>query len=144
MKSRSLFAGLLIIQAILISSCGGASNRLDYAEGSKAETGKAVIVFNALEHDFGAIQEGEKVACIFTFENKGSSELVITRASTSCGCTIPKYDSQPIRPGEKGSLEVVFNSSGYNGIQTKTISVHSNASTPVMVLRIIAEVKNNL
>ena len=107
------------------------------------DTGKAILSFNEMEHDFGKISEGEKVGFIFTFENKGTSDLVITKASTSCGCTVPKYDTHPIQPGGKGSMEVVFNSSGYNGIQAKTITVHSNASIPVLILKITADVKNS-
>ena len=84
--------------------------------------------------------EGEKIAYVFTFENKGSADLVITSATTSCGCTVPKYDTKPITPGGAGNLEVVFDTSGRNGMQTKTITVKSNAATPVVLLKITAEV----
>jgi hypothetical protein len=105
--------------------------------------GTAEITFNALEHNFGKITEGEKVACVFSFENTGSGDLVIASATTSCGCTVPEFDDKPIPPGGKGTMEVVFDSSGRSGIQTKTITVRSNAEKQVMILKITAEVITN-
>ena len=101
------------------------------------------IIFKEYEHDFGKVTEGEKVAYVFTFENKGNSKSVMHSATTSCGCTVPKYDTKPIPPGGSGNLEVVFDTSGRNGMQTKTITVKSNASTPVVLLKITAEVVTN-
>lgn len=100
----------------------------------------AVILFREYDHDFGKLSEGEKVASVFTFENKGKGPLVILSVTTSCGCTVPKYDTKPIDPGKTGTLEVVFDSSGKIGKQTKTITVKSNASKPIVLLRISGEV----
>jgi hypothetical protein len=89
------------------------------------------------------VAEGEKISHTFIFDNKGTANLIISSASTTCGCTVPKYDRKPIPPGGCGSLEVVFNTSGRSGMQTKTITVKSNASTPVVLLKITAEVINS-
>jgi hypothetical protein len=105
-----------------------------------SSTDTAVISFREYEHDFGKIAAGEKVACIFTFENKGKGPLVIKSVTSSCGCTVPKYDTKPIPTGGTGIVEVVFDSSGRNGIQTKTITVSSNASKPVVLLKISGDV----
>jgi hypothetical protein len=100
----------------------------------------AGISFREYEYDFGKIEEGEKVAHIFTFENKGPGDLLISSATTSCGCTVTKYNRNPIPAGETGTLEVVFDSEGRNGRQTKTISVHSNSKDQVVILKITAEI----
>jgi hypothetical protein len=107
-----------------------------------SDTIKAVIKFNEYEHDFGKVNEGEKVGYTFTFENKGNGDLIINSAITTCGCTVPKYNTKPIPPGGKGNLEVVFDTSGRNGTQTKTVTVKSNASIPVVLLKITSEVVN--
>ena len=91
----------------------------------------------------GKLLKVKKLRYVFTFENKGTANLVIASATTSCGCTVPKYDTKPIPPGGSGNLEVVFDTSGRNGMQTKTITVKSNASTPVVLLKITAEVVTN-
>jgi hypothetical protein len=105
-----------------------------------ANTGTAEILFNEYEHDFGKIIEGEKVAFTFAFENKGKGPLIISSVNSSCGCTITKYETKPIPVGNTGNLEVVFDSSGKNGRQTKTITVNSNASKPTVLLRITGNV----
>jgi hypothetical protein len=123
------------------SNCGNnAGNNSSVSAVNKVNNEAVKIVFNNYEHDFGKVAEGEKIGYTFTFGNEGTEDLVITSAITSCGCTVPKYDKKPIPPGGKGDLEVVFDTSGRKGIQTKTISVKSNASTPVVILKITAEV----
>jgi hypothetical protein len=97
-------------------------------------------VSSEYEHDFGKIAEGEKVACIFKFENRGKGPLVLSSVSSSCGCTVPKYDTKPIASGGTGIVEVVFDTTGRSGKQTKTITVNSNASAPIVLLRISGEV----
>jgi hypothetical protein len=113
------------------------------SDTTNVKGGSAEITFNTLEHDFGKITEGEKVACVFSFENTGLDDLVIVSATTSCGCTVPEFDDKPISPGGKGTMEVVFDSSGRSGMQTKTITVRSNADKQVMILKITAEVITN-
>ena len=105
-----------------------------------AQNGTVEIIFKEYEHNFGKVTEGEKVAFVFAFENKGTADLVVTSAASSCGCTVPKYDTKPIPPGGKGNLEVIFDTTGRNGMQTKTVTVRSNASVPVVLLKITAEV----
>ena len=141
---RKIIITYLILAGLLVVQCGnGPKKDTGNASLPSSETGTAVITFREYDHNFGKIAEGEKVAYVFTFENKGTANLVVTSAITSCGCTVPKYDTKPVPPGGKGNLEVVFDSSGRNGMQTKAITVKSNASTPVVLLKITAEVVTN-
>ncbi len=105
-----------------------------------ATGGIPIIEFNKLSHDFGRISEGELVACVFKFENKGDADLLISSATTSCGCTVPEFDNSPVPPGDGGHVEVVFDSAFRHGIQNKTITIRSNAEKPVVILKITAEV----
>jgi hypothetical protein len=133
--------GILIFFSLLIAAgCTGKAGKGSVDSQNPSDTGRAVLTFEEYEHDFGKVKEDEKIGCIFTFRNTGTSPLVITSAITSCGCTVPKYDTKPISPGDSGHLEVIFNASGFNGIQTKTITVKSNAATPVVLLQIKADV----
>ena len=138
--SRTL-AGLLIALAFFTLNCGrGTATSKAENSNQQNDTGTAVITFTEYEHNFGKVAEGEKIGYTFTFENKGTGNLVIASATTTCGCTVPKYNTKPIPSGGTGNLEVVFDTSGRNGTQTKTITVKSNASTPVVLLKITAEV----
>ena len=137
-----LFLGTI---ALIALSCTG-GNRSDAGDSSIniSSGSNAGIIFKEYEHNFGKVVEGEKIAYVFTFENNGTSDLVIVSASTTCGCTVPKYDTNPISPGDGGTLEVIFDTSGRSGMQTKTITVKSNASKPVVILKITAEVTDNI
>jgi len=128
----------------MLSGCSGNNSGSVISSEQADSTQSAEIVFREYEHDFGKVEEGEKVAYVFAFENKGTGNLVVKNAITSCGCTVPKYDTKPIPPGGSGNLEVVFDTYEKYGKQSKTISVRSNASKPVVILKITAEVVTNI
>ncbi len=140
---KSLLISLLVIVAVASDCSNGKSKDTGNPGSQRANQGVAKLTFKEYEHNFGKVAEGEKVSHQFTFENKGTANLVLASAVTTCGCTVPKYDTKPIPPGGTGNLEVVFNTSGRNGMQTKTITVKSNASNPVVLLKITAEVVTN-
>lgn len=80
-------------------------------------------------HDFGNITEGTKAKYTFTFVNKGNEPAVITNATASCGCTVPSYSKEPVMAGKEGTITAIFDSSGKNGNQTKTITIVTNVGT---------------
>ena len=130
----------MVLLLLIMTGCTGKSGKSIMNSSASSDTGKAILTFIQNEHDFGSVKEGEKVGCIFTFKNAGTADLVITSAVTSCGCTVPKYDKKPVSPGETGTMEVIFDTSGRSGIQNKTITVKSNAATPLVMLQIRAEI----
>jgi hypothetical protein len=135
---------LIVFLALITFVCGcGNITKRDKGNSETQQTGTAEISFREYEHDFGKVAEGEKIAYVFTFENKGTSDLVIYSATTTCGCTVPKYSVKPIGPGGSGNMEVEFDTSGRNSMQTKTITVKSNASKPIVLLKITADVVPN-
>jgi hypothetical protein len=137
MKKIGVIYILLIAFTALKCSTGTGNST---GSSSKTVAGKSEISFREYQHDFGKVTEGEKLSYTFVFENKGPGDLVISSATTTCGCTVPKYETKPIPPGATGNLEVVFNTSGYNGMQTKTVTVKTNAKIPMVLLKITAEV----
>lgn len=139
MKTGTFFSGLIIAVTLFSASCGRSTSGAGKNIPSDT-TGTAVITFQSPEHNFGKVGEGEKVGCIFSYSNTGDADLVITSASASCGCTVPKYDRRPVPPGGNGTIEVVFDTSGREGLQTKTVVVQSNAENNLVILRIIADV----
>ncbi len=135
---------IFFLLALLALRCGNGTQKDSVKSVAGAsDTGKAILSFRVLEHDFGKVSEGEKVEYLFNFENTGTGNLVILAASTTCGCTVPRYDTNPISPGAEGELEVIFDTSGRSGVQTKIITIKSNASVPVLMLKITADVITN-
>ncbi|APU67231.1 MAG: DUF1573 domain-containing protein [Bacteroidota bacterium] len=99
------------------------------------------IQFDETEFDFGEIEKGTAVEHTFKFTNTGKAPLVITNATSSCGCTIPTYPkNETIQPGDSGELLVKYNGSG-NGQVTKTVTVTANTETGKEQIRIKANVK---
>lgn len=96
--------------------------------------------FEKEEHDFGVIIMGEKVSYTFKYRNVGKKDLVISYAKGSCGCTVPKYSKEPLKPGEEGYIEVIFDSSGRRGMQSKTITLRANTQPNTKKLKITGEV----
>lgn len=95
---------------------------------------KAEIRFDKTSHNYGTFSEANAIVkCTFTFTNTGDAPLVINQAVASCGCTVPKYTKTPVKPGEKGTVEVTYNGKGKSlGHFKKTITIRSNG-TPEMV-----------
>jgi hypothetical protein len=100
-----------------------------------------VITLDKEVHEFGVVNEGEKVKHVFGFTNTGNAPLIISNVSASCGCTTPEYSNHPINPGDKGSVTVVFDSKNQVGMQQKIITVLSNADPSRINLQLIGEVK---
>lgn len=95
----------------------------------------ARIKFSTLKHDFGTIQEKAGDATyVFKFKNAGDSPLLITRATSSCGCTTPNYTKKPIKPGDEGEITVTYHAKGRPGPFEKSIYVFSNDSDHERVL----------
>jgi len=90
--------------------------------------GEAFILFYEDKHDFGTVLQGEKVFYSFKFKNIGNSDLIISTARGSCGCTVPTYPKKPIKAGAEGKIDVVFNSENLIGISQKTITVLTNSN----------------
>ena len=97
---------------------------------------QAEIKFESDTVDYGTIEKGANGVRVFTFTNTGDEPLIISKVTSSCGCTIPKKPSEPILPGKTGEIEVKYDTNRVNPIR-KTITVISNAATtPTIALKI--------
>ena len=137
---------LLAVFLIGASACGGRKGKskdsaitVD-ASGMDTAMVKTTAKFLATEHDFGQVEEGIKVVHVYEVLNTGKADLLLQSVRPSCGCTTPKYDKKPIRPGKKGSIEVVFDTKGRPGMQHKTVLVVANTEPANTVLSFTCEV----
>ena len=96
-----------------------------------------VIQFDKNNHDFGEIKEGDVAETEFMFTNVGKSDLIISDASGSCGCTVPDYPKNiPIKPGESGKIKVKFDSNNRPGMQRKAVTLITNTLKGKQILNI--------
>ncbi len=144
-KAILMFAA---VGAMLFTGCkDNASNKVkaENVESAEARDAQATVYpeikFDETEFDFGDIEKGTPVEHTFKFTNTGKAPLVITNASSSCGCTIPTYPkNETIQPGDQGELLVKYNGSG-NGSVTKTVTVTANTEKGKEQIRIKANVQ---
>lgn len=100
--------------------------------------GEAEITFDKTTHNFGSFPESSpKVTCTFHFKNTGDGPLVIHQAIASCGCTVPQYPKEPIKPGEEGDITVTYNGAGkFPGHFKKSVTIRTNGKTEMTRLYI--------
>ena len=138
------FIALVSISLITFSCKEKATEKIENANVEAAAVRDAsankmaVMSFDKTFHDFGQITQGTPQQTVFTFTNTGDAPLIITDATSSCGCTIPDYPKNtPIAPGQQGQMVVNFNGSGQNQV-TKTINVQANTANGSELLKIQA------
>ncbi|MDB9895624.1 MAG: DUF1573 domain-containing protein [Flavobacteriales bacterium] len=141
----------LLILTFLVISCDDAVKKVNSNEkkiSSKVimnnqtlenskNNNQPIVQFVKEEHNFGDITQGEVVSHNFVIKNSGKSDLIISSAKGSCGCTVPVWPKDPIKPGAEAEIKVTFNSKGRSGSQTKKVTVLTNAipNTKVLTIR---------
>jgi hypothetical protein len=107
------------------------SQQADNASSQSAAADAPVMTFEETTWDFGTIQDGDVVKHTYTFTNTGKSPLIIQNATAQCGCTVPQWSREPIAPGQKGEIQVEFNSKGKAGVQSKSVTITANTQPEI-------------
>lgn len=132
------FLSLLLLTAAVLTACNSNTKEAgnDHVTDSVAPGSVRlypVITFEKESHNFGNIVEGEVVEYSFKFTNTGNKDLLITKAEASCGCTVPEWPKEPVKPGESGYMKVKFDSRGRpEGYTEKELYIQANTNPPSM------------
>lgn len=121
---RNSWFFVILLVALMAGCKGKSSGTQDVA--AVDTTLKPTVVFTEDSFDFGDIKEGETVAHTFFFKNEGPGSVIILDAIPSCGCTTPRFSKEPIAVGQQGQVEVLFNTEGWMGYQTKQVTLKLN------------------
>lgn len=126
MKNLILSVGILFLGAV----------------AAKAQTpaAQAEMTFQKEVHDYGDIKQGGNGDCAFKFTNTGTAPLIISDAKGSCGCTVPEWPKNPIKPGESAEIKVHYDSKRVGPIN-KTVTVTANIEGGTKVIRIKGNVQ---
>src|SRR5262245_1146066 len=91
--------------------------------------------------DMGTIPKGQVIETDFVIKNTGGSDLVISDARPSCGCTVSSFD-KVIKPGTEGKVHTSVDTKSFSGPISKSVLVVSNdPDRPQMDLFVKAVVK---
>ena len=103
----------------------------------------AEISFETTEYNFGSVQEGDVVNYTFKFTNTGKAPLLISKATATCGCTVPDWPKDPVGIGETGEIKVKFNTKNRTNQQTKFVNINANTKPEITRLKISGNVLPN-
>lgn len=141
--------GYIALSVVLVTtSCKqeSAADKITDADIATIEAAKALegkfpkVKLDKEVHDFGTINEGDKVETEFVIINDGEVDLIISDAKGSCGCTVPQPPKDPIKPGASAPIKVSFDSNGKPGAQEKTVTLTTNTENGHETFKIKANV----
>ena len=105
-------------------------------DATKPVGGGPMITIDKEVHDYGTIPQGANGTCEFIVTNTGDQPLILTSCKGSCGCTVPKCDPDPIKPGQKTTITVKYDTKRVGPIN-KSVTISSNATNaPEKIVRI--------
>ena len=100
---------------------------------------QAKIEFETEIIDYGTIEQNANGIREFKFTNVGNAPLIISNVQKSCGCTVPTWPKEPIKPGKSSTIKVKY-ATDRIGIINKSVTIISNAERSSIVLRIKGKV----
>lgn len=90
------------------------------------------LYFEHTDVQFPLLEENsEPYVAYYSYINRATTSICITRVEASCGCMDVSYDSKPVLPGGKGTIQVTFKPKGYSGTIYREIFVYTTQSDEV-------------
>jgi hypothetical protein len=102
--------------------------------------GGAKVEVGAVAFDFGEMDSAKDGSHEFTFWNRGTAPLILTRGATSCRCTVSEIADPALNPGQSTTVRVTWKSKHAAGpfMQSVTIGT-SDPGRPEVTLTIKGE-----
>ncbi|WP_035806895.1 DUF1573 domain-containing protein [Lunatimonas lonarensis] len=86
----------------------------------------AMLSFDKTKYDMDTVYSQSDAEVHFVFKNTGNNDLKIHKIETSCGCTIPSWNTGLLPPTSVDSFRVSYNIEN-KGYFIKEIMVYSNS-----------------
>ena len=100
------------------------------------------VVIKHPERDLGVIDPTDKCSSTFIIYNEGSEPLHITKAGTSCKCTVSVVPARDIPPGMAGPIEIESKTEGIEGPFSHIAAFRTNdPQQPDFEVRIEGEIR---
>jgi hypothetical protein len=132
-------AGLFVVTALEAQKPPAAKAPVAKAPAKSAAAPR--IEISPETKDAGTVAKGAVVDATFVVKNNGGSDLIISDARPSCGCTVASFD-KVIKPGQEGKIQSSVDTKSFSGPISKSVLIVSNdPERPQMNLFIKAMVK---
>jgi hypothetical protein len=129
----------MYINALLISILvTGPTACVDNTEQSAKKHGDE-LWFEEPVHDYGEVLQESEGTWTFSFKNLGEGSIVINQVRSTCGCTVPEWTREPVEPGSRGEITVIYNTTRA-GTFLKSLFVYSTAANSPVKLQIKGKV----
>lgn len=102
MKKAVLSVFSVLVLLLVFSGCPGEEKKGDDVVPLDCEPlpgSLGPLHFCKMEHNWGAIQQGDSIFGFFTFKNSKDYPVTIKQIFTSCECVQAEYPVGPIKPG---------------------------------------------
>ena len=127
---NTLVIALALVLALGIFSCRkkGEANPEMKLDTELLKDTTQIAFIDSVNYTFDTINQGDKVEHDFRIKNIGDKNWIIARAFGSCGCTVPEYPKDPVKPGETATIHVTFNSAGKSDAINKDVTLVCNTA----------------
>ena len=134
---------IVAVMAAVVASCNSADTK---AVNTKQDSLNRVALsdsgnFSSIQwidstfQDLGKIGAGQMVDISWRLKNTGTKPLVIADVRPGCGCTVADKPTEPIAPGEEGTIRAKFDSKGQSeGEHRKNVTVLANTKEGTYML----------
>ncbi|MCW5906541.1 MAG: DUF1573 domain-containing protein [Chitinophagales bacterium] len=95
------------------------------ADTTQTGIGELIFSLDSNSFNFGEVANYERISVVFYAKNVSGYPVVISRATTCCGCDYPTVPRKPIMPGEVVSLSYTYDAHRL-GPSIKTMLVTAN------------------
>ena len=135
MKKFVLFAAAAVLSLSVSAQAPSAPKPTPTGAQAPAAQKDPGYKFDKVDHDYGTIQKGADPYCEFRLTNTGKEPLIIASAVGSCGCTVPEYTKEPIKPGETVIIKVRYDTQRIGHFE-KQVTVTFNGKSEPAILKI--------
>ncbi len=115
-------------------------HKLSSLYGKKNLKGLPIMQFDQRIVDLGSMKKGEKRSHSYSFTNMGDAPLEI-EILDYCECTTAEWTRSIVKPGEKGKIDIVFDSTEKDESETIDINIILKQEDPENGLQIFETVQ---
>ncbi len=107
----------------------------------KDDERSTLLTARELVIDVGEIQPGSQIERTFVISNAGDTPIESIESSVDCQCLKVKLEQLRLEPGEKTSVNVLFDTRGESGHQSQRIQINYKNAPELLELTLTGEIK---